>query len=89
MVLARRPHTANVISSKGMSRKYIEFEILDDADQEWFLKETWCDICDQADLGIINPKIYSENGKEYIEGKCRVCGESQISEIIIRHKNEK
>jgi len=49
------------------------------------LKESWCDRCDKADLGIINPKIYEEDGKEYIEGNCRVCGELQRSEIVIRH----
>ena len=67
-----------------MTKEYLKFEELDQSEQEWFLKETWCDKCDKADLGLKDPLMYIENGKTFISGKCIVCGEEQTSQVITK-----
>lgn len=69
-------------NSKKKEKKILDFSKLDVSDQEWFLKETWCDKCNEADMGMVEPILYIENGKNYIEGKCAVCGEAQRAEVI-------
>ncbi len=32
------------------------------SEQEWLLENTWCDECGEADLGMISPQEYAENG---------------------------
>ncbi len=44
-------------------------------------ENTWCDRCNEADLGISSPQEYEENGKVYIEGTCQKCGETIRSEV--------
>jgi hypothetical protein len=73
---------------RDMKRKYLNFEELDECDKEWFLNETWCDICDKADLGLKEPSIYVEAKKTFIEGKCSVCSNPVISEIITKEISE-
>jgi RNase P subunit RPR2 len=67
-----------------MTREYIEFSELDESEQAWYLKETWCDKCDKPDLGINEPVMYKENGKTFVSGKCVVCGEPQTSQVITK-----
>jgi len=67
-----------------MAKGYLEFSELDDSDQEWYLKETWCDKCSKADLGIKDPAMYKENGNTFVTGKCVVCGEPQTSQVITK-----
>jgi len=71
-----------------MAKEYLNFDDLDQADKEWFLKETWCDKYDKADLGIKEPFLYIENGKKFIEGKCVVCNEPQVSQIIVKQADQ-
>jgi hypothetical protein len=47
-----------------------------------FEEDTWCDECNQADIGLFEPHEYEEGGKVFIEGKCRKCGGHVVSEII-------
>ena len=68
-----------------MTKEYLEFSNLDESEQEWFLKETWCDKCGKADLGLKEPTMYKEDGKIFIEGKCVVCGEPQKSLVITKN----
>jgi hypothetical protein len=49
-----------------------------------FEEDTWCDECGEADLGLIEPHEYEEDGKVFIEGKCRQCGGQVVSEIIVQ-----
>ena len=51
------------------------------ADQEWLLRNTWCDACRKADLGMIEPIEYEEDGVVFVEGKCSVCGTAVRSSI--------
>jgi len=52
----------------------LDFDSISEIEKEWFLKNTWCDICSEADLGITKPKLYLENGMKYIFGNCNGCG---------------
>ena len=47
-----------------------------------YLHDSWCDSCNEADLGISNPELYIEGGRKYISGNCKVCGALCSSEII-------
>jgi hypothetical protein len=51
-------------------------------ERSWLENETWCDGCRQADLGLIEPHEYEENGAVFIEGKCRACGGAVASKIM-------
>jgi len=50
-------------------------------EQEAFLTQTWCNNCMQMDLGMKDPKEYELNGTVLIEGKCKKCGETIVTEI--------
>jgi hypothetical protein len=67
-----------------MNRKYLNFDELSKEDQEFFIEDSWCDSCEAADLGIVEPKIYIENDEEFLEGKCKVCGELQTTTVVIK-----
>lgn len=45
-------------------------------------KESWCDSCGKADLGIAEPVEFEEDGKVYVEGKCPCCDAHVITEIL-------
>jgi phage FluMu protein Com len=51
-------------------------------EQRWLTKESWCDFCDKADLGIASPVEFEEGGKIYIEGKCPRCGTKVVTQIV-------
>ena len=46
-----------------------------------FLQDTWCEHCDAADLGLVDPQEYEEDGRIFIEGRCRKCGQRVVSQI--------
>lgn len=62
-------------------REDLDFNSLPESDKDWFLQETWCDVCNQADLGIKEPELYIENNIKYISGKCVVCNTKCVSTI--------
>jgi hypothetical protein len=43
-------------------------------EQQWLTDDSWCDVCNQADLGMREPKEFEEDGKIVVEGLCRKCG---------------
>ena len=59
-----------------------DFRKLNIGEQEFLIENTWCDICNKSDLGLNNPKEYEENGRVFISGDCRACGNKVVSEII-------
>lgn len=67
-----------------MAKEYTNFEDLDEFEQKWFLKDTWCDKCSKKGLGIEDPVMYKKNGITFIKGKCVICGEPQISQIVTK-----
>jgi hypothetical protein len=42
-------------------------------EQHWLLRNTWCDLCEEADLGMSDPMEYEEGGVVYVTGKCQKC----------------
>ena len=63
------------------NRKNLDFNCLPEFEKHWFLTETWCDLCNAADLGIKDPALYIENGTKFVSGKCIVCKTLCISSI--------
>jgi len=47
-----------------------------------FIKNAWCDSCDEADAGIFGPDEFEVYGDKYILGYCRNCGTRIVAEII-------
>jgi hypothetical protein len=64
-----------------MSRIPRNFQLRSPDEQFWFQDQTWCNYCNQADIGLKNPLEYEEDGKIYVEGNCRRCGKTVRSEI--------
>lgn len=48
---------------------------------EWLLTNTWCERCGEADLGMLAPIEYEENGIVFLEGRCKVCDAAIRSEV--------
>lgn len=63
-------------------KKAREFAARPAAEQKWMLRNTWCDICGQADLGMTAPFEYEENEKVFLEGLCNRCGGTVVNEVI-------
>ncbi len=63
-------------------RKQRKFYDRSEQDQAWFIQETWCEVCKKPDLGLTEPQEYEEDGKVFIEGKCKICGSRVVSEIL-------
>ncbi|KEA62736.1 hypothetical protein ADIMK_3208 [Marinobacterium lacunae] len=45
------------------------------------MHETWCDNCQQVNLGMIEPFEYELHGIVFIEGRCCRCGEAVLTEL--------
>lgn len=54
----------------------------DPEEQAAFLENTWCNRCQQVDLGMKDPVEYQFMDRIFIEGKCVVCGEPSITEVV-------
>lgn len=53
-------------------------------EQQWLIRDTWCNNCQQPDLGMVEPVEYEDGGQVYVAGRCAKCGLEVISEIIER-----
>ncbi len=51
-------------------------------EQEWLLENTWCDICNESDLGLTEPHEFEEDGEVILAGLCSRCG-NQIRSILV------
>jgi hypothetical protein len=69
---------------KETMKKILDFNSLSDLDKDFFLNDSWCDKCSEADLGIVEPEFYIENERQYISGKCTKCREVCISEVVVK-----
>ncbi|WP_420555401.1 hypothetical protein [Neptuniibacter marinus] len=58
-----------------------DFNLRDEDEKKAFLEETWCDNCQEVNLGMKNPIEYEQNDIIFIEGKCRKCGNTILTEI--------
>lgn len=51
-------------------------------EQKDFMSQTWCNECQEMDLGMENPREYGSEGRVWIEGECLKCGHKTITEIV-------
>jgi len=58
-----------------------DFNLRDEDERKAFLEETWCDNCQEVNLGMKNPEEYEQNGIIFVEGKCCKCGNTILTEI--------
>lgn len=63
----------------------IDLMTLPEIERDIYLNDSWCDTCNEADLGINNPELYVEDGRKYITGNCKVYGSKCSSEIIVKN----
>jgi len=59
-----------------------DFHQRSEEEQASFLEQTWCNNCQEVDLGMSDPEEYEQDGKIIIEGKCNKCGEPVVTEIF-------
>ena len=69
-------------------RVKLDFEARPLADQKWLQENTWCGVCDIADLGMRDPSEYAEDGAIYVEGICRRCGSTVRSGVEILQSDD-
>lgn len=58
-----------------------DFDARDEQERSAFLEQTWCDHCQQANLGMKDPVEYELRGVVYIEGSCLRCGQPVVTEL--------
>lgn len=59
-----------------------DFYARDPEEQEAFLQNTWCNQCQEIDLGMTDPVEYELMTRIFIEGKCAKCGDVSITEVV-------
>lgn len=65
-----------------MSREDRDFFMRPDEEQKAFLEQTWCNHCQEVDLGMKDPQEYEEQGRVFIEGVCLKCGNAVTTEVV-------
>ena len=58
-----------------------DFSARDEDEKRAFLEQTWCDQCQQVNLGMVEPEEYELNETVFIEGKCAACGAIILTEL--------
>lgn len=43
-------------------------------EQQILTYDSWCDTCNQADIGMREPQEFEEDGEIIVEGLCNKCG---------------
>lgn len=51
-------------------------------EQELICGNTWCDACVEADIGLLGPVEFEEDGQVFVEGDCARC-RCRIVTVII------
>lgn len=59
-----------------------DFYARDPEEQAAFLHNTWCNTCQEVDLGMVEPLEYEFLERIFVEGKCAKCGDVTITEIV-------
>jgi hypothetical protein len=63
-------------------RQHRNFYDRDPVEQQAFLHNTWCNRCEQVDLGMSDPVEFLLNDRLFIEGHCVVCTETVTTELV-------
>ena len=64
-----------------MAEQERDFYSRSQEEQAAFLEQTWCDNCQEPDLGMTDPCEYEQDGVVIIEGKCKKCQQAIITEL--------
>lgn len=51
-------------------------------EQADLLHHTWCNECQEVDLGMTNPVEYEYLGRVFIDGECAKCGAVSTTEVV-------
>jgi hypothetical protein len=65
-----------------MGRVARNFFLRDSSERSWIIENTWCGGCLLPDLGIDDPNEFEEDGLVFIEGRCRICRVTLMSEVV-------
>lgn len=65
-----------------------DFFARDLEEQQDLLKNTWCNECQEIDLGMVNPVEYEFLERIYIDGECAKCGEMTTTEVVYEDEDE-
>ncbi len=66
-----------------MMKKPRNFSDRPDEEQQSLTHDSWCDTCNQPDLGLLEPKEFEEDGEIYVEGLCPKCGSVVKTYIVV------
>lgn len=58
-----------------------DFNARDEEEKKAFLEQTWCNQCQEVNLGMVEPVEYEQNDTVFIEGKCAKCGSIILTEL--------
>ena len=50
-----------------------DFFARNQVEQEFICENSWCDACDEADIGLLEPHEFEEEGRIFVEGACARC----------------
>ena len=70
------------LQAKNINKNNCHFLLHDFSERKVFIENTWCELCDEANLAIFDQNEYEINGSKFILGYCRRCGTKILSEII-------
>jgi hypothetical protein len=62
------------VESIAMTKVPRNFYARSTVEQKLLLRDTWCDVCEEADLGMHSPSESEEDGVISVEGVCAKCG---------------
>ena len=65
-----------------MEKQERDFYQRSEEEQASFLEQTWCNNCQEVDLGMTDPEEYEQEGIIFIEGKCKKCGQKVVTELV-------
>lgn len=65
-----------------------DFFARDPEEQHDLLQNTWCNNCQEVDLGMKNPVEYEFLERIFIDGECIKCGEVTTTEVVYEDENE-
>ena len=58
-----------------------DFSQRDPEEQKVLLEQTWCDQCQEVNLGMVEPVEYELHSIIFVEGKCAKCGAVSLTEL--------
>jgi hypothetical protein len=58
-----------------------DFLVRKQVEQELICENTWCDGCGEADIGLLEPREFEENGEVFVEGACERCRQRIVTAI--------